>query len=162
MEITKKRRSQTSGSCGFHFATLCLHVCLLGMLAAAALMLSSCGSSSSSNPAQDLSLAGNWQFTMAPPSDGSFFGGLEGGLLLQTSRTVKDTANYFVSLTNLLVPCSSGSAPFTGTFNNQAVSLTAVAGTQTFTLTGTLSLDGLSMSGTYDSTTGTAGNGSPC
>jgi hypothetical protein len=162
MKITNERRTKRGGSCGFHFAALCLHMCLFLILATGTLMLSSCGSSSSSNPAQDLSLAGNWQFTMAPPSDGSFLGGLEGGFLLQTSSTVKGTANYAVSLTNLLVPCSTGSAPITGTFKNQAVSLTAIAGTQTFTLTGTLSLDGLSMSGTYDSTAGTAGNGSPC
>jgi len=125
-------------------------------------MMSSCGGGSTSNPPQDLSIAGNWQFTMAPPSDGSFFGGLEGGFLLQTIGAVKGSANYAISLTDLLVPCSTGSAAITGTFNNQAISLTAVAGTQTFTLSGTLSVDGLSMAGTYDSTAGTAGNGSPC
>ncbi len=142
--------------------TILLHVILFVVLAASSMMLSSCGGGGNSNPALDLSLAGNWQFTMAPPSDGSFFGGLEGGFLLQTSGAVKGSANYAVSLTNLLVPCSTGSAPITGTFKNQAVALTAVAGTQTFTLSGTLSVDGLSMSGTYDSTAGTAGNGSPC
>jgi hypothetical protein len=162
METTNKRRTQRSGSPGFPFVTLCLHVFSFAILAAGTMMISSCGSSGNSNPAQDLSLAGNWQFTMAPPSDGSFLGGLEGGFLLQTSGAVKGSANYAVSLTNLLVPCSSGSASITGTFKNQAVSLTAVAGTQTFTLSGTLSTDGSSMSGTYDSTAGTAGNGSPC
>jgi hypothetical protein len=162
METTNKGRTQPSGNRGFHLVSLCLDVCLFVMVAASTMMLSSCGGGSSSNPAQDLSVAGNWQFTMAPPSDGSFLGGLEGGFLLQTGGAVKGTANYAVSLTNLLVPCSNGSAPITGTFKNQAVSLSAAAGTQTLTLTGTLSLDGLSMSGTYDSTAGTAGNGSPC
>jgi len=162
METTNKRRTQRSGSRGFAFVTLLLDVCLFVVLVASTMMLSSCGGGSSSNPAQNLSLAGNWQFTMAPPSDGSFLGGLEGGFLLQTRGAVQGSANYAVSLTNLLVPCSTGSAPITGTLENQAVSLTAIAGTQTFTLSGTLSLDGLSMSGTYDSTAGTAGNGSPC
>jgi hypothetical protein len=49
-----------------------------------------------------------------------------------------------------------------GTMNGETVNLSAVAGTQTFTLTGTLSLDGSTMAGTYTSTAGTAGNGSRC
>ena len=50
--------------------------------------------------------------------------------------------------------CNSGSAPVNGTINGQNVTLTVVAGTQTFTLTGSLSPDGSTMMGTYASTDG--------
>src|SRR5271170_2039248 len=44
------------------------------------MMLSACGGGSSSSvPQLPLTLTGNWQFTMAPPADGSFLGGLQGG-----------------------------------------------------------------------------------
>src|SRR5208282_2169875 len=113
--------------------------------------------------ADTLTLSGNWQFTMAPPSDGSFLGGLQGGFLLQNNGAVTGAAAYAVSLPNLLIPCSTGSATITGTISGQNVqTLTAVAGTQTFTLTATLSLDGSTMAGTYTSTAGTAGDGAPC
>jgi len=139
-----------------------LRICLLLLLTAGAVLLSSCGGGGRSNLVQDLSLAGNWQFSMAPPSDGSFLGGLQGGFLLQNGGAVTGATNYAVSLTNLLVPCNSGTAQVTGTLSGQAVTLSAVAGTQTFALTGTLSLDGLSMAGTYDSTQGTAPDGTIC
>jgi hypothetical protein len=110
-----------------------------------------------------MTLSGNWQFTMAPPGDGSFLGGIEGGFLLQNNDgLVNGGATYAVSLPGLLIPCNSGSATVTGTISGQTVNLTAVAGTQTFTLTGTLSLVGETMSGTYSSTAGTAVDGSPC
>jgi len=72
------------------------------------------------------------------------------------------TAAYSVSLSQLLVPCSNGSAAITGTINGQNLTLTASAGTQTFTFAGTLSFDGSTMIGTYSSTAGTASDGAPC
>src|SRR5262249_54002316 len=104
-------------------------------------------------------LAGNWQFTMTSPSDNSFLGGLQGGFLLQNNGSVTGQVVY-----TILSPpsdqggsptiCNSGSAPVSGTFDGQNVTLTAVAGPQTFTLTGTLSADGSTMMGTYESTDG--------
>ena len=129
------------------------------------MMISGCGGGSSSTNSQDdlITLTGNWQFTMAPPPDRSFLGGLQGGFLLENSGSVTGAATYAVSLPELLIPCSTGSAAITGTISGQNIkTLTAVAGTQTFTLTGTLSLDGLSMAGTYTSTAGTAADGAPC
>jgi hypothetical protein len=110
----------------------------------------------------NVTLSGNWQFTMAPPANGSFFGGLQGGFLQQSSSSVQGTAAYAVSLSQLLNPCSSGSAAITGTISGQSVTLTASAGTQTFTFAGTLSFDGSTMIGTYSSTAGTASDGAPC
>ncbi len=133
-------------------------------LLVATILLSSCGSSGNSGNTQvnDNSLEGNWQFTMGPPPDGSFLGGLQGGFLLQTNSTVTGSTAYAVSLPLLPYPCNSGSSQVTGTINNQTVSLTAVAGSQTFTLAGTLSFDGTTIVGTYSSTAGTAGDGSAC
>jgi hypothetical protein len=134
------------------------------LLVASVLFLTGCGggASSAGSPPIDLSLSGNWQFTLAPPADGSFLGGLQGGFLLQNGGTVTGGVTYAVLLPQLLIPCSNGSATVTGTITGQSATLTAVAGTQTYTLTGTLSLDGLTMAGTYDSTAGTAGDGAPC
>ena len=134
------------------------------LLAAGMLVLSSCGGGGSSSSQKiPVTLSGNWQFTMAPPADGSFLGGIEGGFLLQNNdASVNGGATYAVTLPGLLIPCNTGSATVTGTINGQTVNLTAVAGTQTFTLQGTLSLVSSTMSGTYMSTAGTASNGSPC
>lgn len=109
-----------------------------------------------------MTLSGNWQFTVAPPADGSYLGGLQGGFLLQDKGSVTGAASYAVSLSRLLFPCNSGSASITGTVSGQDVALTAVAGTQTFTFAGMLSLDGSTMAGTYTSTSGTAPDGAPC
>jgi len=133
-------------------------------LLAGTLLLSACGGggSSSDSPIPP-TFSGNWQFTMAPPSDESFLGGLQGGFLLQNNGSVTGAATYAVSLPNFLIPCNTGSAAITGAISGQSIkTFTAVAGTQTFTLTGTLSVDGTTMAGTYQSTTGTAGDGSPC
>ena len=133
------------------------------LVLAGLMILAGCGGSSSGNSSpNNVSLSGNWQFTMAPPHDGSFTGGLQGGFLLETGGTVKGATEYAVSLPQFLIPCSTGSAAITGTIDGQTVQLTAIAGTQTFTLSGTLSLDGSTMSGTYISTAGTAPDGSPC
>jgi hypothetical protein len=114
------------------------------------LLLSACGggSSSSTGTQVPLTLVGNWQFTLAPAPDGSFQGGPQGGFLLQTGGAVTGAAAYSVYLPNLAYPCNSGSASVTGTLSGQAVTLNVTAGTQTFTLTGTLSLDSSTMSGT--------------
>src|SRR5271169_2274173 len=137
---------------------------LLLALLGGTIVLSACGSGSSGSGLQiPLTLSGNWQFTMAPPSDGSFLGGLQGGFLLQNNGSVTGGTTYAISLPNLLIPCNTGSAAITGTISGQNVqTLTAVAGTQTFMLTGTLSLDGSTMAGTYASTAGTAADGAPC
>src|SRR5208282_5473483 len=126
-------------------------------------MLSACsGSGASGGSQQSASLSGNWQFTVAPPADGSFLGGLQGGFLLQNGGSMTGAAAYAVLLPQFLIPCSRGSAAITGTVNGQNATFTATAGTQTFTFTGTLSLDGSTMVGTYASTAGTADDGSPC
>ena len=136
---------------------------LAAALLAATIMLSACGSGGSSASLQNnVTLSGNWQFTMASPADGSFFGGLQGGFLQQSSRSLQGTAAYAVSLSQLLIPCSSGYASITGTISGQSVTLTASAGTQTFTFAGTLSFDGSTMIGTYSSTAGTSSDGAPC
>ena len=91
---------------------------LCGLLLASGIFaLSSCGGGGSSSVAPiQLSLSGNWQFTMAPPADGSFFGGLEGGFLLEDNNgSVSGGATYSVFLPNLLVPCNTGSATVTRT-----------------------------------------------
>ena len=138
---------------------------LLLLLLAGAMTLSSCGgngNASKSNSQIPANLSGNWQFTMAPPADGSFAGGLQGGFLLQPSSSVTGAVAYSVSLPpiqNSMV-CNSGSAAITGTLTGSNVVLTAVAASQTFSFTGTLSFDGSTIVGTYDSTAGTAADGS--
>jgi hypothetical protein len=166
MEISLKDGARTSVNGEPHSSRIqaaCTNaICLL--LLACTITLSGCGGSSSSNISliPPPSLTGNWQFTMSPPTDGSFVGGLQGGFLLQNNGSVSGAATYSVSLTNFSVPCNRGSATVTGTLNGQTVQFTAVAGTQTFTLNGALSLDGSTITGTYDSSAGTAGDGSPC
>jgi hypothetical protein len=138
---------------------------------AATLTLSGCGGSGASSGQQTsatASISGNWQFTMAPQSDGNpadptFSGGLEGGFLLQNNGSITgQTAYSITSSVSTTGPCSSGSAPVTVTLNGQKVTITELAGTQTFTLTGTLSSDGSTMMGTYNSTAGKAADGTAC
>ncbi len=130
---------------------------------ASLLILAACGGGNTgpvNNPIP-LTLTGNWQFTVSNPSDGSFTGGIQGGFLAQTGTSATGGATYSVSLPDATV-CSSGSATVTATLNGQDVTLTAMAGTQTFSFTGTMSINGTTMSGTYTSTAGTATDGSPC
>ncbi len=122
------------------------------------LWLTGCGGSSSSSSGSSSTgqVSGNWQFTMSPPSDGSFLGGIQGGFLLQKNNSVTGAVVYNVQLPpapgGVPTVCSSGSAPVTGTLNGQSVNLTMSAGDQTFTLNGGLSADGTTMMGTYTST----------
>lgn len=132
--------------------------CLLFLLWAGLLALSACGGRNPSQPQADGTLNGNWQFTMSAPPDKSFVGGIQGGFLLQNNQSVTGGTVYATSLPadsgGTPTLCNSGSAPVTGTFSGQDVTLTAVAGPQTFTLTGTLSASGSTMMGTYTSTDG--------
>jgi hypothetical protein len=135
-----------------------------------ATVLSACGGSAASSGSQPSgALSGNWQFTMAPQTDGNpndptFNGGLQGGFLLQNNGSASGQTVYSVtsSASASGLPCNSGSAPVAVTISGQTVTLTEVAGTQTFTLTGTLSSNGSTMAGTYTSTAGTGPDGSPC
>jgi hypothetical protein len=144
--------------------TTCVRT-MCALLLAATLALSGCGSNGNGAPPTP-SLSGNWQFTVANPSDQSFLGGIQGGFLLQKSDGITGGAVYSVSQPSQnggnSTVCNSGSAAITGTITGQAVTLTAVAGTQAFTFTGTQSLDGSTIVGTYTSTAGTAADGSPC
>ena len=114
------------------------------------LLLVGCASTSPSSQNGDHAspLAGNWQFSMAAPSDGSFLGGLQGGFLLRNGNNVTGSSVYAMWVQSSQF-CSSGSATITGTIDGQNVKLTAVAGGQTYTLNGTLSTDGSTMMGTY-------------
>ena len=150
----------------------CAELSRVALLAAAivmTIMLSACGGTGSSgDPPQSATLSGNWQFTMAPQTDGNpgdptFSGGLQGGFLLQNNDSASGQTVYSVTSSTFPAgPCNSGSAPITVKVSDQNVNVTEVAGTQTFTLTGTLSSDGSTMMGTYTSTAGMAPDGSPC
>ncbi len=131
---------------------------VLFFLLACVMVLSACNGRGSTQPLSTGQLAGNWQFTLAAPPDNSFQGGLQGGFLLQNNATVTGAAVY-----TILLPaqsggsptiCNSGSASITGTVIGQTITLNAVAGPQTYTLTGGLSTDGLTMMGSYTSTDG--------
>jgi hypothetical protein len=132
---------------------------LVIFLLATLMSLSACGGGSSNQSQSGGAIAGNWQFVMAPPSDNSFQGGIQGGFLLQSQNgSVTGGVTYSI----LLPPqdggsaslCNGGSAPVTGTINGQVVTLVATAGPQTFTLSGTLSANNSTMLGTYTSTDG--------
>ena len=129
-------------------------------------VLSGCGSKTSSLPQSTGQLAGNWQFTMAPPSDNSFLGGIQGGFLLQNNQVISGEVVYAISLPGQSggtpTLCNSGSAPITGTFDGQNLTLTVTAVQQTFKLSGTLAANGSTVIGTYTSTAGTSNDGQPC
>jgi hypothetical protein len=152
------KRQASSGRPSLHQSNLFLTALLLF----GTLVLGACGSSSSHSAPNPLTLSGNWQFTVANPPDNSFTGGVQGGFLLQNNGTVTGALVYSVSLPNASAPCNSGSVPVTGTISGQTVTITAVAGTQTFVFTGMLSTDSSTIVGTYTSTAGTASDGSSC
>jgi|HubBroStandDraft_5_1064220.scaffolds.fasta_scaffold06936_2 hypothetical protein len=145
------------------FPSVCYGAKVKGMfpflfLLAGLMGLAACGSGSSNQSQSDGAVAGNWQFTMAAPSDSSFQGGIQGGFLLQSNGTVTGAVVYAILLPaqqgGSPTLCNSGSAPITGTVTGQNITLTAIAGTQSFTLTGTLSAGNSTMMGTYTSTDG--------
>jgi hypothetical protein len=138
---------------------------------AATMLLSACsGKSSSGTPQPGAQLQGNWQFTMAPQTDGNpndptFSGGLLGGFLLESNGSITGQTVYSVTSSTAVSStgaCNGGSAPVSVVLNGQNVTVTEVAGAQTFTLTGTLSSNGSSMMGTYNATAGTTSSGSVC
>jgi hypothetical protein len=130
------------------------------VLFAAMLVLSGCGggSSSSAQNAAASPLSGNWQFTLTPPPDNSFVGGPQGGFLLQNNGNVNGAVVYSVALPQPPpappVVCSSGTAAIIGTISGGSVNFTTTAGAQAYTLTGNLSSDGKTMSGSYTTTDG--------
>jgi len=138
------------------------------LVLAGTMILSACGGGSSSGGVSQIpvSLAGNWQFNMAEqlnpdPTKPSFTGGLQGGFLLQTDGSVTGAAVYSITTQPPVgsggspTQCNGGTDQITGTITGQTVTLTAgSAGAQTFTFTGTLSLDGSTMTGSYTSTDG--------
>jgi hypothetical protein len=148
----------------FYRVLFCLPVGALCLIVT--LMLVACGGGSSTNgPQIPLSLSGNWQFTMASPTDGSLSGGLQGGFLSQANTTV--TGNVAYSLT---VPSNPQAVSSTGTATisspsslvGQNVMLSATAGTFTFTFTGTLSPDNSTMAGFYTCVNSSAAAGTAC
>ena len=132
--------------------------CLLILLSGLA-VFSACGGSSSAPPAGG-QLSGNWQVT-SMALDSSLKGGIQGGFLVQNGNTVTGQFVYAFSLVSQPGSfCNSGTASISGTVNGQNVTLTAVAGVQTFTFSGILSSDGMTLMGTYNSTDG-QGCGTP-
>lgn len=117
-------------------------------------LLSACGGSSKS-PNNSGQLAGNWQITKMA-LDTSLQGGIQGGFLTQKGQ---DSVNgqFVYSFSSTSQPssfCNSGTATVDGTVDGQNVTLNVLAGSQTYTLKGTLSSDGTTLTGTYDSTDG--------
>lgn len=115
-------------------------------------LLSACGGSSKSSNTSG-PLAGNWQITNMA-LDSSLQGGIQGGFLTQSSQgSVSGQFAYsFSSQPGSF--CNSGTATVTGTVQGQNATLTVLAGPQTYTLKGTLSSDGKTLMGTYNSTAG--------
>ena len=138
---TDPARKRKHSKLGFTvFCRLRLVTSLLWVLTSVA-VLSSCGSPSSSQNKGPLT--GNWQFSQIP---------LRGGFLVQTKESVTGQLTYSVSAQGNV--CNSGSASVNGTVSGQTVTIQVVAGLQTFSLNGTISGDGSTMSGTYSSTDG--------
>lgn len=128
-----------------------------------------CGNSKVSQAANSGPGAANWQFTLAAPSDNSFQGTSSpscvpasagapaplclGGFLQQNSGSLSGQVVYSIQPANLPLgafPCT-GSGAVSGSMNGNTVNLTVEAGSQTLSLTGTLSADGSTMLGTYSS-----------
>lgn len=130
------------------------------VLLASIVVLFACGGTSSSTSQNNTPLSGNWQFTTFN-TDSTFLGGLQGGFLLRKNNAITGQMGYTIFLPPSVgsanpTLCNAGSASITGTVSGQSVNLTAIAGTQTFTFTGTLSPDGSTISGTYGSTAGSS------
>jgi hypothetical protein len=131
------------------------------LLLAALCLASACGGGSASDPPGNAAFSGNWQFAMTSPDPNypaATQYALQGGFLQQSKGSISGQALYSIFfdqvVNGLPTVCDSGSATISGTVNGQSVTLTAVAGTQTFQLTGTLSTDGSSISAGQFTTTG--------
>jgi hypothetical protein len=130
--------------------------------------LAGCGGGGSAHAVSQspATLSGNWQFGMGEqvnpdPTKPSFSGGLQGGFLLQSGGKVTGAAIFSIATAppggsgGTPVQCNNGTDQISGSIAGQAVTLTASSiGAQTFSLTGNLSLDGTTMTGTYTSTDG--------
>ena len=123
------------------------------------------GSSTNSSSSNNGTLAGNWQFTLTAPTDGSFSGAANSaacvptttggpipvcfsGFLLQSKASVSGQVAYSISIPPATT--CGGSAVTSGSVSGQTVTLTVVAASQTFSLSGTLSPDDSTMTGTYN------------
>ena len=155
MKRSKKNRAPARS----RYASLPFRETIAALILAMALMtLLSCSGGSGLDPSQGSGqLAGNWQFTMTPPADNSFLGGVQGGFLVQNNQSLSGQVTYAVYLPPASTGaaatlCNSGTASVTGNMSGGVVTLTVVAGPQTFTLAGTLSASGTTLIGTYSST----------
>ena len=151
LRLRKKTKSQTNHK--GRETQLLFMITIAGMW-----MLLGCSNHPPDIPPQGPQLSGNWQFTVANPPDQSFVGGLQGGFLVQNNSSLSGSVAFSVSSSSA-ANCSNGSAAITGTISGQNVTFAALAGSQTFTFTGSVSLDNSTMIGTYDSTAGTTGCG---
>jgi hypothetical protein len=165
--VTEKRKPSNIDrelSLRYHEVAFCPRTGIL--LLSVMLTLVACGGNSATNNSQiPLSVFGNWQFTMAGPTDGSFSGGLQGGFLLQTNTAVTGNVAYSITVPANPQPMSSVGTASIGSpssLTGQNVTLSATAGTFTFTFTGTLSLDSTTMAGFYTCSNPSAPAGSAC
>lgn len=141
---------------------------LLFVLLAGTMLFPACGGGSYTSSTSQIppNISGNWQFTMAQqinsdPTKPSFRGGLLGGFLLQTNGTITGAAAYSIMTQppagsgGTPAECDHGTDEITGKISGQNVTLMAASTSpQSFALTGTLSLDGTTMTGIYTSTDG--------
>lgn len=152
---------RSDGTCRMKFENSKHGRRLVILVTSGLLMLCGCSTHRPDIPQPGPQLSGNWQFTVANPPDQSFLGGLQGGFLVQNDNALTGSVAFAISGSPASI-CNSGSAAVTGTISGQNVILTAVAGTQTFTLTGSVSTDNSTLIGTYNSTSGTAADGTVC
>lgn len=118
------------------FALLVLILCL---------GLSGCsGGGGSSQSAQVLNLAGNWQ---ANTTSNLGFNTFLSGTLAQTGNQISGTMSISGS------PCAT-SGTLNGTVTGRSVTLSLTEGAQSVSLSGTASVDGNSMTGTYQAPAG--------
>jgi hypothetical protein len=113
------------------------------LLACTILGLAACGSGNSSSSSNNGPLSGNWQITASqerPPAQFSV-----SGFLLQSNSSVTGT------VARPGQGCA-GPVPLTGTVSGQNVTLSVNSGTMS--LTGSISSDGKSMSGVYETLQG--------
>jgi hypothetical protein len=161
VEKIQVNRLASSYANDVRFRTLCV-----ALLMTFALALAACGGSGSGSPQSNSQAAGNWQFTLTSGQQApSFGGGLQGGFLQQNGSSISGQAVYTITLPaqNGNPTCDSGTATIAGKISGQTAALTAVAGSVTYALTGTISSSGSGPAtitgGTY---TATPAPGSPC